>query len=147
MELDKWNDFVSCDPIPKAYQTPNIRLFFAKLHFFEEESVERTIDWTMAVNENSILTQNIYRKDKTFSTLKEETKVDFGYEYEKIIDQALRTLKRIDYYLDSESQMKLATISLQQDIMSRQKAIPEAIQYFFDRYTYRILCSEVAYMK
>lgn len=146
MELDKWINYVDCDPIPKAYQTPNIRLFFAKMKHFEEESIERTIDWIMSVDERSILTQNIFRKDRTFSTLKEELKKDFGLEYEIIIDHALRTLQRIEYYLASESQMKRASATQLQDILDRQKGIPDEVQYFFDRYTYRLLCSEVAYL-
>ncbi|XP_073820142.1 uncharacterized protein [Musca autumnalis] len=97
-----------------------MRLFFTKLKVFEMQNVESNIDWPLAVDELSILAQSIFRRNLTRLHLHQQLNPEFGLEYNLNINDCLSVIRRI--------------------------YIQEEILDFFDRYTYRVLCSEEAYM-
>lgn len=147
MKADKWQNFVTCNPLPKPYLPPNIRLFFEKLKFFEEKCLEANIDWPLAVHERSILSQNIFRQDATRICLEKKLKPEFGLEYNQYINNCLSVIRRIEYFLDNDAEVAKCSLSILADIKDIKVAVQDQILDFVDRYTYCILCSEEAYMR
>lgn len=146
LTADKWQDFITCNPLPKPYIPPDVRLFFEKLNFFQGKSIDANIDWLLAIDERSILTQNIFREDMTRLRLKDEMKPDFGYEYNQYINNSLDVIRRIEYFLENDVEVAKCSNSILADVQDLKKSVQGHISEFFDRYTYRILCSEEAYM-
>ncbi|XP_067627464.1 uncharacterized protein [Eurosta solidaginis] len=145
--LEKWNIYLRCDGLPKPYIPPEIRLFFAKLKFFENSSIEKTMDWMLSVDERSMLSQDIFRKDMTRRALVNQMRPNFGDEYKEYIDYLLKVVKSIDYYTDDDKRTAKAKISILSDILTQKKAAYAEIKQFFDHYTYRILSAEDSYME
>ncbi|XP_075149014.1 uncharacterized protein LOC142222650 isoform X2 [Haematobia irritans] len=143
---DKWQEYLTCNPLPKPYQPPNIRMFLTKLKFFEEKQPEANIDWPLAVNERSILTQSIFRKNLTRMNLKEKLKPEFGMEYNEDINNCLSVIRRTEYFLDNDFEVAKCSPSILHDIKELKFSLQKYIGDFLDCYTYRILCSEEAYM-
>lgn len=146
LTADKWWDYVTCLKLPKPYKPYDIRLYLEKLKFFEGNNRAKTIDWTLSVNERSLLSQNIFRKDLTRKCLKNTIKIDFGYEYGDDINNCLKIIRRIEYFLNNDVEVAKCSKNILEDIKYLKTAIEDEINQFFDRYTYRILCSERAYM-
>ncbi|TMW50252.1 hypothetical protein DOY81_004666, partial [Sarcophaga bullata] len=142
----KWLEHLNCCPLPKPYIPPDIRLSTAKLKYFENDSVGRTINWLLSVNERSILSQNIFAKNLTRRALAETIKPDFGIEYSKNIEFCLQILKRIEYFLLDDVEIKKCKESILQDIKGLRGEIQKEIEEFFNRFTYRILSSEESYL-
>ncbi|XP_054738724.1 uncharacterized protein LOC129244862 [Anastrepha obliqua] len=146
-KLEKWNIYLRCDGLPKPYIPPDVRLFFEKLKHFESLDIEKTIDWLLSVNERSILTQDIFSKDKTRRVLVKELRPNYGDEYKENVDLMLKVIKSIEYYADDEQKTLKAELSILEDILEQKKAAYREIDKFFDRYAYRILSSEDSYME
>ena len=143
----KWLEHLNCCPFPKPYVPPDIRLSTAKLKHFENDSIERTINWLLSVNERSILSQNIFAKNLTRRALAETIKPDFGNEYNKNIEFCLQILKRIEYFLLDDVEIKKCKQSILEDIKSLRGEVQQVIEEFFNRFTYRVLSSEESYLK
>uniref|UniRef100_A0A1I8PAQ3 CASC1 C-terminal domain-containing protein n=1 Tax=Stomoxys calcitrans TaxID=35570 RepID=A0A1I8PAQ3_STOCA len=143
---NKWQDFLACNPLPKPYLPPDIRIFFTKLKFFEDQNMESNIDWPLAVNERSILAQNLLRKDLTRARLRGKIKPEFGWLYNENINYSLDVMRRIEYFLDNDVEVAKCPMSVLEDVKDRKVAIENEVREYFDRYTYRILGSEEAYM-
>ncbi|XP_073820153.1 uncharacterized protein isoform X2 [Musca autumnalis] len=143
---DKWWNFVTCYPLPKPYLPPDMRLFFTKLKVFEMQNVESNIDWPLAVDERSILAQSIFRRNLTRLHLHQQLKPEFGLEYNLNINDCLSVIRRIEYFLDNDVEVAKCPTANLEDIKKLKFSIQEEILDFFDRYTYRVLCSEEAYM-
>lgn len=122
-------------------------MFFTKLKFFENESFERSIDWLLSVDERSILSQNIFRKDMTQKTLSKILRPEFGVEYNNRIEKILKLLRRIEDYMENDSEVAKAKQTVLEEIADCKLCIFDEISKYFDKYTYRILCSEEAYMR
>uniref|UniRef100_A0A1A9W5X2 Uncharacterized protein n=1 Tax=Glossina brevipalpis TaxID=37001 RepID=A0A1A9W5X2_9MUSC len=144
--LEKWKEYADCDPLPKPYLTPKIREFYKQMKLDEDKSVERTIDWTLPINESSILTQSLTRVDKTRRTIKTLLKEDFGSEYDKRVNDSLKIIRSIEYYLNNDTQSIKAKKELLEDIVETKTNIQKEISDLFDRYTYRIISSEDVHM-
>ncbi|XP_061390183.1 uncharacterized protein LOC133325430, partial [Musca vetustissima] len=143
---DKWQNFVTCNPLPKPYLPPDLRIFFTKLKFFEEKNLEANIDWPLAVDDRSILAQNIFRKNLTRSHLSNQIKPEFGREYNYYINDCLAVIQRIEYFLDNDVEVAKCPLANLEDIKELKFRVQDEILEFFNRYAYRILCSEEAYM-
>ncbi|KAM7360693.1 uncharacterized protein ACRADG_006992 [Cochliomyia hominivorax] len=144
---DKWLDFVTCNPLPKPYIPPDIRLFYSKMKFLENESKDMTINWLLMVNERSVLTQDIYRKDLTYRKLNENIKANIGQEYNGYIKDSLNIIHRIEYFLDNDVEVAKCPINILRDIVDRKLFIQQEIMDLIDRYTYRVISSENSEMK
>ncbi|KNC24962.1 hypothetical protein FF38_11843 [Lucilia cuprina] len=144
---DKWQNFVTCNPLPKPYIPSDIRLFYNKMQYLEKEKVQGSINWLLLVNERSLLTQNIYREDLTRRKLNTKMKENIGQEYNSYINDSLKNLHRIEYFLDNDIEVAKCPIHIFHDIVGRKLAIQEDIKDLIDRYTYRIISSEKAQMR
>lgn len=126
---------------------PDIRMSTEKLRYFENDSVQRTINWLLSVNERSILSQNIFTKNLTRKALANTIKPDFGNEYNKNVEFCLQILKRIEYFLLNDVEVKKCKLSILQDIKRLRGELQQEIQEFFNPFTYRILSLEESYLK
>ncbi|XP_011179379.1 uncharacterized protein LOC105210257 [Zeugodacus cucurbitae] len=145
--IEKWQNYLLCDGLPKPYIPPAVRLFFEKLKFFDRFNTEKTIDWLLSVDERSVLSQDIYGKDMTRRALIKEIRPNFGDEYKANIDLLLKVIKSIDYYGDDDTKTVKAPIRILRDILDQKKAAYQEIEHYFDHYAYRILSSEDSYME
>uniref|UniRef100_A0A1I8MVP7 CASC1 C-terminal domain-containing protein n=1 Tax=Musca domestica TaxID=7370 RepID=A0A1I8MVP7_MUSDO len=143
---DKWHNFLTCNPLPKPYLPPDLRLFFTKLKFFESRNIEANIDWPLAVDERSILAQNIFRKNLTRSYLQNRIKPEFGLQYNRHVNDCLSVIRRIEYFLDNDVEVAKCPLANLEDIKELKIVVQDEILEFFNRYTYRVLCGEEAYM-
>uniref|UniRef100_A0A1A9ZL85 CASC1 C-terminal domain-containing protein n=1 Tax=Glossina pallidipes TaxID=7398 RepID=A0A1A9ZL85_GLOPL len=144
--LEKWVAYITCDPLPKAYVPPNIRTFYAKAQAFEQALLDRNIDWNLNVDERSILTQNVFREDRTRPTLMRAASNELIVSYDKYIDDSLQILHKIEYYLANDKETMKAKSEVLLDIIEVKEAIQKEITDVFDRLTYKILCTEQANM-
>ncbi|XP_065358415.1 uncharacterized protein LOC135952415 [Calliphora vicina] len=143
---NKWQDYVNCCPLPKAYIPPDIRLSIEKLKYFENISKQNSIDWLLSIDEHSILTQNLFRKDLTYCNLKAKYKHNFGGEYNRDIEFCLQILTRMDDFLDNNIEVAKCCIDKLNDVKRLRRSLQQEIAEFFNRFTYRVLCSEETYM-
>lgn len=144
---NKWQDYVNCCPLPKAYKPPDIRLSMEKLKYFEKISKQSTINWLLSIDERTVLTQNQFRKDLTHCTLRAKNKNNFGSEYNRDIEFCLQILKRIDDFLDNHIEVAKCGMDKLNDVKNLRCSVQQEISEFFNRFTYRVLCSEAGYMK
>lgn len=144
--LEKWVAYITCDPLPKAYVPPNIRTFYAKAQAFEQALLDRNIDWNLNVDERSILTQNVFREDRTRPTIMRAASNELIVSYDKYIDDSLQILRKIEYYLANDKETMKAKPEVLLDIIEVREAIQKEITDVFDRVTYKILCTEQANM-
>ncbi|XP_017048644.1 uncharacterized protein LOC108093194 [Drosophila ficusphila] len=144
--LDRWEHFTRCDGLPKVRSPKDIRTFLAKIRHFEDIESSNSIDWNLAVNDRSILTQNIYHKDMTRSTLQKQIVDDPGSYFEKNVNNCLEVLRQVDALMDNEIELERIAKSVQIDIMEVTGDIQKEIQSLIDRLTYRILRMQKAYM-
>ncbi|KAM7359460.1 uncharacterized protein ACRADG_012840 [Cochliomyia hominivorax] len=141
----KWQDYVNCYPLPKPYKPPDIRSFMEKLKYIENMSKETTINWLLPVDNRSILTQDFNRQDFTRSCLKQKNRdAKFSWEYKSDIELSLQVLKSLDLFLDESAKCDANKL---REIKEMRNFIMLEIEQFFNRFTYRILCSEEAYME
>lgn len=75
------------------------------------------MDWTLSVDDRTILTQNIFRKDLTRQTVKEQLNDAIGDQYERDITMFLDTLNKIDRMLDTAIEMERVDFARQMEIM------------------------------
>ncbi|EDV52588.2 uncharacterized protein LOC6546146 [Drosophila erecta] len=144
---ERWNQYLRCDGLPKVRSPIEIRTFLAKIRHFEEIEANNSIDWTMGVDERSILTQNIYQKDLTRPVLQRTAVDDPGSYFESNLKKCMDVLQQVDILLDNEVEMERMYKSVQTDLMEVYRDVQLEIESLFDRLTYRILRMQKAYMK
>ncbi|KAH8364014.1 hypothetical protein KR084_001584 [Drosophila pseudotakahashii] len=144
---ERWNQFTRCDGLPKVRSPVEIRTFLAKIRHFEEIEAQNSIDWTLGVDERSILTQNIYKKDLTRSTLEKTSTDNPGSYFENNLGNCLEILRQVDVLMDNEVEMERINFKVQMDLMEVYRDVQKEIENLFDRLTYRILRMQKVYME
>lgn len=144
---DKWHDFLSCNPLPKPYIPSDLRLYFNKLEYEETKKSDKSINWLLAVDERSILSQDIYRKDLTGRNLEAKIKESIGQEYNSYIQNSLKILSKIQSFLDNDVEVAKCPISILHDIVEYKSVIKEEIINLFNRFTYHVISKENAELK
>lgn len=86
------------------------------MRHYDEIETNSSIDWTLAVDERSILNQDIFRVDRTRPLMK-LTKDNPGTYYDTNVQMCLDTLKQMDVMLDNEAELARMTKKQQYDIM------------------------------
>lgn len=94
-----------------------MRQFLSKKRYYQQFYTERSVDWTLSVDDRTILTQNIFRKDLTRQTVKEQLNDAIGDQYERDITMFLDTLNKIDRMLDTAIEMERVDFARQMEIM------------------------------
>jgi len=114
---DRWDQFTRCDGLPKVRSPVEIRTFLAKIRHFEEIETNNSIDWTLGVDERSILTQNIYHKDLTRATLQKTSCDNPGSYFETNLKNCIEILRQVDALMDNEVEMERMSLKVQLDLM------------------------------
>ncbi|XP_043650441.1 uncharacterized protein LOC122618235 [Drosophila teissieri] len=144
---DRWDQFLRCDGLPKVRSPIEIRTFLAKIRHFEEVESKNSIDWTMGVDERSILTQDIYQKDLTRPVLQRTAVDNPGAYFESNLRKCMDVLQQVDILMDNEVEMERMHKNVLADLMEVYRDVQLEIESLFDRLTYRILRMQKAYMK
>lgn len=143
-EIEKeWQSYLYCEKIPKPYIPQQIRDFLEKIRHFENEDVENTINWTLSINERSILTQDIDQPDLTETFLR-TNRIDFGLQYDARVDEVLRVINRINKYFQKPSEVVPKSVLV--DINEVKESAQELVVELVNNFTYRVLASQRAYM-
>lgn len=116
-EEDRWNSYVRCDGLPRPYLPPEVRTFIAEKQHYQQFSYDQSVDWTLSVDNRTILTQNIFRVDRTREKMKEQLNDHIGDRFQKDIYMFLQTLVNIECMLDNPSEMLLIDNNVLMEIM------------------------------
>ncbi|XP_052845683.1 uncharacterized protein LOC128258214 isoform X1 [Drosophila gunungcola] len=142
---EHWERHLRCDGLPRPYLPVEIRTFLSKMRFYDEIESNNSMDWTLSVDERSILNQNIFRVDKTRSVMR-LTKDNPGVPYGNNVYMCLETLKQMDIMLDNEAELVRMSEKRQMDIMDVYTEVELEIDELFNRLTYRLLKMQKTYM-
>ncbi|XP_017095915.2 uncharacterized protein [Drosophila bipectinata] len=142
----KWKTYVSCDGLPDAEQPSDIRSFLFQLRTEEKIDRKDDINWVLSVDERSILSQSPERQDFTRQTLLETTRPEIGKFYDNTILRLLETLKRVQQTLREEATILGMPVSRVFEMTKMPTELYAEIVTFFDKLSYRVICSPEAYM-
>uniref|UniRef100_A0A1B0BRY9 CASC1 C-terminal domain-containing protein n=1 Tax=Glossina palpalis gambiensis TaxID=67801 RepID=A0A1B0BRY9_9MUSC len=145
--LDKWNEYVKCSRFPCPNKASDLRNLQYEMKFKENLSVEHAIDWPLAYDPRSVLTQNAFKREQAQLPILQAMQPCISLDYEKIIASYLRTLQKIDEFLSNKSATANVNIETLNDIKAVERSIQKEICDAMDRFTYRILCAEELLMK
>lgn len=112
-----WQKHLRCDGLPRPYIPAEMRTFIASKQHNQQFKYDNSVDWTLSVDNRSLLTQNIYRVDKTRNTMKVKRSDHIGEYYQKDIDMFLETLVNIECMLDNPCEMSKVDHKLENEIM------------------------------
>ncbi|XP_030385002.1 uncharacterized protein LOC115632132 isoform X2 [Scaptodrosophila lebanonensis] len=114
-----------------------MRHFLERIRTFQKIDVDDTVDWTLSVDERSLLTQDIRRTDKSRKTLRKSCP-NIGMSFERDVNMCLETLRNIDRQLANEVEMEEIDINTQMEIITVRSEIAKELDTMFDRLTYRV---------
>ncbi|KPU78216.1 uncharacterized protein Dana_GF10194, isoform C [Drosophila ananassae] len=143
---ERWEQYLRCDEIPNPSEPVEVRTFLAKIRHFEEIEANTSRDWTLQVDERSILTQNIYAKNLTREVLRKALSDNPGLYYGVNISNCLETLDQIDIFVNNEEEILALAPQTRQEIFEVYKEVQQEIVSLFDRLAYRILRMQRVYM-
>eukprot|EP00099_Drosophila_melanogaster_P001963 NP_001097653.1 uncharacterized protein Dmel_CG33286 [Drosophila melanogaster] len=146
MFREHWEHHLRCDGLPRPYLPVEVRTFMSKIRFYDEIETNNSMDWTLSVDERSILTQNIFRVDKTRRMMM-VNKDNPGEHYDHNVQMCLNALKQMDAMLDNEAEMVRMSDKRQKDVIEVYTEVEAEIGDLFDRLTYRVLSMQDAYME
>ncbi|EDV95823.1 GH15560 [Drosophila grimshawi] len=132
---EHWDHHLRCDGLPRPYLPPEMRTFIEKKRYFQQLDVDHSVDWTLSVDERTVLTQDIFRNERTRTKVKELMDDHVGDRFEQDIIMYLDTLVKIDCMLDTAAEMEYV-----------RKELEHEIDTSFDRLTYRIIRMDGVYM-
>ncbi|EDW68638.1 uncharacterized protein [Drosophila virilis] len=144
--LEHWEHYLRCDGLPRPYLPPEMRTFLAKKRHYQHFNTVHNVDWTLSIDERTVLNQNIFRTDLTRRTLKENLTENIGDLYEADIFMYVSTLVKIDCMLGNAAEMERVDFGRQMEIMDVRREIEHEIDDVFDRLTYRIIRMDGVYM-
>lgn len=113
----RWDQYLRCDGLPKVRSPIEIRTFLAKIRHFEEIETKNSIDWTMGVDERSVLSQNIYQKDLTRPVLQRTAVDNPGSYFESNLKKCMDVLQQVDILMDNEVEMERMNKSVLVDLL------------------------------
>lgn len=117
-EKENWEQYLRCDSLPRPKVPAQIRTFLSKLRHFEDIEAINSVDWTLAVDERSVLTQNVFQKDLTRRVLENKIKNSPGPYFEVSIRNCLEVLRQVDVLMGNETEMEKLDADKQVDIMN-----------------------------
>ncbi|KAH8360612.1 hypothetical protein KR200_010100 [Drosophila serrata] len=146
LELDKWDDYLACDGMPRPDFPCEIRHFLFKLRHDERMAADGDINWTLAINERSILSHDPNRQDLTRRNLTVTMRPDIGKLYEKTVQGLLQTHLRVERALRNEAELLKMPILRALELTKIPAELHKEIETFFDKLAYRVICAPEAYM-
>ncbi|KAH8286571.1 hypothetical protein KR054_011880 [Drosophila jambulina] len=146
LEIEKWNDYMTCDGMPRPDIPPEIRKFVFKLREDERRAAADDISWVLAVNERSILSHDPHRQDLTRRHLEATKRPNIGKFYEETVQRLLQIHKRVERILRNEVEVTSMTALRVFEMTKIPGELHQEIETFFDKLTYRVICSPEAHM-
>ncbi|KAH8286572.1 hypothetical protein KR054_011879 [Drosophila jambulina] len=146
-EKEGWEQYIRCDDLPNPKSPVEVRTFLSKLRHFEDLEVTKCINWTLSVDERSVLTQNIFQKDLTRKVVEKAMYISPALYFEVNVGNCLEVLRQIDVLMVNEVAIDEIALSTQNDILNVYGELQQEIQKLFDRLTYRVLATQNATMK
>ncbi|XP_068150033.1 uncharacterized protein [Drosophila tropicalis] len=143
---EHWEHHLRCDGLPRPYLPPEIRTFLFREDHFQNIFDDDTVDWTLSVDERSILTQNTLRTDNTRRALAERQRDRIGERIEAKVRLYLNTLRQIETMLGNQAEMARLNFKHQMEIMQTRWDIEQGIENSFDYLTYRVIRMDGLYM-
>ncbi|EDW68637.2 uncharacterized protein [Drosophila virilis] len=140
-----WNRYLACDGLPRVQYPPEIRSMIAEMRHFEAKHVESVVNWALSVDEQSVLSQDIFRTDLTRKTLEQNLRPNIGRIYDEYVQRILTTLDRIELLLASDYDMTDLPADRALEITSLRSELNQEIDVIFDKLTYRIVCAPTSY--
>ncbi|XP_016934966.2 uncharacterized protein [Drosophila suzukii] len=141
----KWNSYLACDGLPSPKSPAEIRKFIAQLNFLEKESCANDISWLLPVDERSLLSQAPDRKDMTRRNL-QKNRPNIGQFFDDTVQRILATIRRVERVLRNDNELlRLPTFQIL-ELDKIPSELHADIDSFFDKLTYRVICSPQAYM-
>ncbi|KAH8395233.1 hypothetical protein KR222_003178, partial [Zaprionus bogoriensis] len=144
-EEEKWARYMECDKMPRVTHPSDLRTFIAEIEHFEDQDVHKVVDWSLSVDERSLLTQDIDRVDLTRKLLEQTLRPDIGKLYDVAIQRILIVLDRIEVMMASDLQMAYIPKERAVEIFAMRGELTEEIDVLFDKLTYRIICGPSSY--
>ncbi|KAH8286573.1 hypothetical protein KR054_011878 [Drosophila jambulina] len=144
-KIESWEHYLRCDGLPRPNRPVEVRTFIAKMRHSDEMESNCSLGWNLAVDERSILNQNIFRVDKTRPVVKLSRDSPDKY-YDANVRMCLDTLKQMDVMLDNEADMGQMTSMQQHAIMDVYIEVQLEIEQLLNRLTYRVLKMQDSYM-
>ncbi|KAM8710809.1 hypothetical protein ACLKA7_017442 [Drosophila subpalustris] len=143
---DHWEHYIRCDGLPRPYLPPEMRTFLAEKRHYQLFDYNHSVDWTLSVDERTILSQDIFRTDKTRNAMKQTLDDHIGDRFQRDVFMFLDTLMKIECMLDNNAEMSRISFEKQMEIMEVRKELEQEIDGIFDRLTYRIIRMDNVYM-
>ncbi|XP_017081208.2 uncharacterized protein LOC108114647 isoform X2 [Drosophila eugracilis] len=145
MDGEKWNTYLACDGLPDPSRPDDIRKFVHQLNFLEKESCAKDISWALPVDERSILSHAPDRKDMTRRNL-EKTRPNMVKLYDDTVQRILETISRVERVLRNDDELLDLPTTQALDLAEIPAELHGTLDKFFDKLTYRVICSPEAYM-
>ncbi|KAH8295795.1 hypothetical protein KR018_009164, partial [Drosophila ironensis] len=143
---EKWAIYLACDGLPVADQPAEIRKFIFQLRTEEKADSTNDINWALAVNERSILTQDLDRVDLTRTTLTQTVRSDIGKLYEVTVQRILETNRRIGKELRDQAGLLRMSASRAMELAKMPAELIDEVVKFYDKLSYRVISAPEAYM-
>ncbi|XP_022222309.2 uncharacterized protein LOC111074001, partial [Drosophila obscura] len=144
---EHWQHYVTCDELPRPFDPCEMRTFLVKRRHFEDIETDKAVDWTLSVDERSVLNQNILREDRTRAALQKKLGASPGVAFDRDVQMCLDTLKNIELMLDNQAEVERMSMETQLEVFEVRSDIEGEIESLFDRLTYRILGMQPVYMQ
>ncbi|KAH8366120.1 hypothetical protein KR093_009328 [Drosophila rubida] len=142
---EHWDRYVNCDGLPRVNDPPDLRQFIAELRHIEWEDELAVIDWSLSVNERSILTQDIDAKNMTREVLEKRLRPDIGKLFDVSVQRILTTWDRIERMFDCDFELDQIPPNRAIEITLISSELSREIDLLFDKLTYRIMCAPNSY--
>ncbi|XP_017138908.1 uncharacterized protein LOC108153417 isoform X2 [Drosophila miranda] len=144
---EHWEHYVTCSELPRPFDPGEMRTFLVKRRHCADIETDKSIDWTLSVDECSVLNQNIFREDRTRGSLQTKLGVNPGVAYGRDVQMCLDTLKKIEVMLDNQAEVGRMSLATQLEVFEVRGDYEREIDSLFDRLTYRVLSMQAVYMK
>ncbi|XP_016956114.2 uncharacterized protein LOC108028685 isoform X1 [Drosophila biarmipes] len=145
LQDEKWNSYMACDGLPSPKSPAEIRKFVFQLNVLEKESCANDISWLLPVDERSLLSQALDRKDMTRRNL-EKNRPNIGQFYDDTVQRILLTITRVGRVLRNDNELLRLPAFQIIELDKIPSELNAVIENFFDKLAYRVISSPEAYM-
>lgn len=135
-EFVEWNRYLDLNALPPAFSPPALREYLYKWQLNDQLELDKSYDPQLSLDERSILTQDLSKKDQTVRTFKIK-RPSIGDPYMKRIGELNRIMHELKYLLES-NEIKLKP-QVRTDLQNLQIYIRKTLYEFIDRWTYGVL--------
>ncbi|ALC44488.1 CG12983, partial [Drosophila busckii] len=143
-KAEHWKRYLDCDGLPRVASPPEIRTFLEQVRHECQVDVNHTVNWELAVNERSVITQDIFATEETRQELVKE-RPNLGQLYSDFVQRILIVLHRIDLLFASQLEMQDMPLEHATEITATRSELNQEIDVLFDKLSYRIISEPNAF--